>query len=171
LLVRKVAAGSSYGEISALTAFPQPYAPEAGPLVLRQGAWSCSFDGKDSNGAYLGNGVYLLELSEGGSVEARLQITVGGAGGGVSGFVVAPNPVRSGQEAVNIAWAPASTAAELRVYSFSGGLVRNLGSQTAPWRWDLRTSTGQAVADGIYFITARVPGDVAPQVIKLAVAR
>jgi hypothetical protein len=144
-----------------------------GPLVLSGWGWSFSYDGKDSNGQYLTNGVYTLviESAQGGQVtKTVLQITVVGSAGIQLDLMVWPNPVRGG-ESVTIQWQPLSQQADVSVYNLNGALIRSFGFVNPPLVWNLTTASGQAVADGIYFIGVRTPGRRAPQWFKLGVAR
>jgi hypothetical protein len=61
---------------------------------------------------------------------------------------------------------------ELKVYSLDGQLVRDFGTPgLPPTNWDLATGSGVSVANGIYVLQARVPGERSGQFFKLMVAR
>ena len=174
LLLRTVSAGNAAAALQSLAWSPQPYDPGKGPLLLSDGAWSFSYDGKDGSGAVLRNGVYLLVLdSRQGSTVTKTQaeVTVIGNGGVAVTLMAGPNPLRGGADTVTIAWQPAAQPVELKVYSLYGGLVASLGVQTSPAMWNLRSAGGAPAADGVYLITARVPGQRSPQCFKLMVAR
>lgn len=154
---------------------PQPYNPGAGPLELSGGAWSFDYDGMDASGAVLRNGVYLfvLESAQGSSsASVKFQVTVLGDGAqGISQLLAAPNPVHAGSVSVDIQWQPATQAVELKIYDLNGGLVRDLGTGPSPASWDLRSGGGTKAADGIYIISARIPGERSPACFKLMLAR
>jgi hypothetical protein len=152
---------------------PQPYNPTAGPLLLSDGAWSYAFDGKDSNGDLLQDGVYLFEIvsRQGNSTSTvEAEITVIGSAGGDLGLTAAPNPARSGSGIV-IQWRPASQRVDLEIYDMDGGLVRSFGELSPPAVWTQRTGGGQEVSGGVYVICARIPGQKQASFFKLAVIR
>jgi hypothetical protein len=61
---------------------------------------------------------------------------------------------------------------ELKLYSLDGSLVMDFGVPSlSPLQWDLRNGNGKPVADGIYWVVARVPGERTPQVFKLVLVR
>ena len=172
--MRSLAAGQAPAPVQAVQWSPQPYNPQAGPLVLSHGSWTFAFDGKDSGGEFLRNGVYLFKLL---SVQGTsnfsvdFQVTVIGGGGFMVSLLAAPNPLRPPADSVSIQWQPRTQVVELKIYSLSGSLVRDLGQAVSPAAWDLRSASGRPVADGVYWISARVPGRRSPQFFKLMVAR
>ena len=174
LLLRSVSAGNASAVLQSFAWSPQPYDPGKGPLLLSDGAWSFSYDGKDGSGAVLRNGVYLLVLeSRQGSTVTKTQaeVTVIGNAGDAVALMAGPNPLRGGADSVTIAWQPAAQPMELKVYSLNGGLVASLGVKTSPATWNLRSAGGTSAADGVYLITVRAPGQRNPQCFKLAVLR
>jgi hypothetical protein len=169
--VFSAAVGSASAALSGLSASQDPWDPATGALVLSDGAWSYSYTGLDHGGTLLRNGVYLfvVEMQGGGSVQKQLRVL--GAGAGRISLNAGPNPLRPGQSGVSISWSPAQRV-ELKVYALDGSLVRDFGAEPfPPVAWDLRSSSGGLVANGIYVITARVPGERSPQTFKLILAR
>jgi hypothetical protein len=175
LLVRTLQAGSAPAALSLVQTSADPYNPATGPLILSQGAWSFSYDGDDGSGAVLRNGVYLfvVQSQQGGGVvgTVKFQVTVIGNGGAGVVLVAVPNPVRSSAEEVSVQWQPSNQVVELKVYDLARGLVRSLGDTSSPAQWNLRTGDGEKVADGVYFISARIPGQRRPTLFKLVVTR
>lgn len=171
LLVFSADAGRAPAALGGFNLSADPWDPGAGALTLSEGSWSFSYDGKDGSGAVLRNGAYLLVLESegGGSVQKQLRIL--GAGAGRVSLLVGPNPVRGGQDSVRIAWSPIARV-ELKIYSLDGGLVRDFGPLSAPPQtWDLRSPEGRSIANGIYVVSARIPGERTPQTFKIMVAR
>ena len=174
LLVRTQSAGSAGALVTAVSWSPQPYDPGKGPLQLEAAGWTYDFDGLDGSGAVLRNGVYLfvLESRQGGAGDSvKFQVTVVGEGGVGVILIAAPNPARAGSGSVSISWRPAGQAVELKIYDLNGGLVRDLGTSLSPAAWNLEGPGGARAADGIYLITARVPGQRSPQCFKFALLR
>jgi hypothetical protein len=164
-------AGNSVAPLGGLNASQDPWDPATGALILSDGAWSFSYAGLDHNGTVLRNGVYLfvVEMQSGGSVQKQLRVL--GAGAGRVALNAGPNPLRPGPGSVSISWSPA-LAVELKVFALDGSLVRDFGTvPLPPVAWDLRSSGGGLVANGIYVITGRVPGERSPQTFKLLLAR
>jgi hypothetical protein len=171
LLVRQVQAGSSPVLLSGVSLSQSPYDPGQGPLLLSQGAWSFAFDGLDASGAVLRNGLYILVLESqqgGASSTVRVELQVLGKGGGSVVLSAAPNP--SAGTPVALRWLPA-VPVELKIFSFSGALVRDLGVAQPPQAWNLESSGGAPVSGGIYLVSARVPGQREPRWFKVAVVR
>lgn len=140
-------------------------------MILSDGAWSYSYKGLDHNGAVLRNGVYLfvVQMQGGGSVQKQLRVL--GAGAGRLSLNAGPNPLRPGTGSVSISWTPPQSV-ELKVFALDGSLVRDFGAvPLPPVSWDLRSSGGNLAANGIFVITARVPGERSPQTFKLLLAR
>jgi hypothetical protein len=93
-----------------------------------------------------------------------------GTGGGRVSLIAGPNPLRPGADAILINFSPI-TLVELKIYGLDGGLIRDLGVVAPPVTWDLRTRQGEAVANGLFIVSARLPGERQPQTFKLMVAR
>lgn len=163
-------AGNAVALPTALNLSPNPWDPATGALLISQGTWSYAFDGKDGSGALLRNGVYLLTVSDPSGATVQATLTVLGGGQKQVALVAGPNPVRPGQALVLIKWSPI-TLLELKIYGLDGGLVRSVGVAAPPYTWDLRTQAGGLVANGIYVVAARLPGERHPQTFKLMVAR
>lgn len=170
LQVAVVAGGNAAALPGSLSVSQEPWDPAAGPLVVSGGGWSMNFDGRDSSGAVLRNGAYLLVVSDAGGSSVQKALQILGAGQGRVSLSVGPNPIRPGQTFVSIKWSPI-TQLELKIYGLDGGLIRDLGVTGPPVAWDLRTGQGQVAANGIYFVCARLAGERQPQTFKLMVAR
>jgi PKD repeat protein len=83
---------------------------------------------------------------------------------------VHPNPWRArwGPDVMRFSGLPAN--AQLRIFTVSGHLVRDLGANTDTATWDLRTDSGDRVASGVYlFLCTYAGGD--PVRGKLAIVR
>jgi hypothetical protein len=141
-------------------------------LLLSSGSWSFGYDGKDAGGNVLLNGVYLVEVvsqqAGGATTTTKVEITVLGGPGSTVSLVVAPNPAHLQGGSVMIEWQPVTQTADVKVYDLDGGLVRELGTSASPATWDLRTAGHGQAAMGVYFITARIPGQKRPACFKLA---
>lgn len=171
ILVLSIPAGSASAAIGAFSPSQDPWDPALGPLTLQDAGWSFSYDGLDANGTVLRNGIYLFEVQSQGGSGVKKQIRILGAGEGRVSLTAAPNPVRPGAGSVRIAWSP-SQRVELKVYSLDGSLVRDFSDASrSPVLWDLRNAGGSPIANGIFFVVVRVPGERSPQVSKLLVAR
>jgi hypothetical protein len=171
LLVFEAPAGAAGAALGGVRLSQEPWDPSQGPLILSWDAWSHSFDGLDASGAVLRNGAYLLVLESAGGGNVQAQLRVIGTGSGLVSLRAGPNPLRPGQTQLRITWSPLM-ALELKIYTLSGDLVRDLGrAALPPLTWDLRNASGSLVANGIYIVIARVPGERQPQFFKLMVAR
>jgi hypothetical protein len=175
LELRNIAAGMATAPLtSAFKVSVDPYDPSVGGLVLSEGAWSYSFDGRDSHGEVLPNGAYVFELesNQGGTVtKVRRTLQVVGSGVPMVEVLAGPNPLRPGALQVIIQWKP-SVPVDLKIYNLNGELVRELGRVVGgPVDWDLRTQTGVPVGNGVYWISARRPGERLPRLFKLMLAR
>lgn len=172
-LLRTLSIGTTGAPLQSLAWSPQPYDPAAGPLLLSDGTWSYDYDGEDSKGDLLLNGIYLLQVvsRQGNSTsKVEVEITVIGSEGGGLELTAAPNPARSGSGIV-IQWRPASQRVDLEIYDMDGGLVRSFGELGSPAVWTQRTGGGEQVAGGVYVICARIPGQKQAAFFKLAVIR
>jgi hypothetical protein len=174
LVQRSLDMGLATSVLNAFNLSADPYNPDNGPLTLSQGAWSFAFDGHDAQGDVLRNGVYVLEIESrqgGGSTVVRKTVQVVGSGAPMVVLIGAPNPVRPGSGQAVLSWQP-NLPVDVNIYSLDGELVRGLGRlNSGPLDWDLRDQAGSPVADGIYWIAARRPGERLPSLFKLMVAR
>ena len=171
LLVRQLPAGSSAALLSAVTLSRSPFDPGQGPLLLSQGLWAFAFDGMDSSGAVLRNGLYILVLeSRQGATASTVRVQVQVLGKGGSGVVLQAGPNPSHGRPITLQWLPA-VPVELCIYGESGGLVKELGTVSPPYLWHLDSSGGAKVSAGIYLAAARVPGQRTPRWFKLAVLK
>lgn len=115
--------------------------------------------------------IEVESVQGGSSTKVRRSLQVVGSGAPMVQLMVGPNPLLKGSSQVVIQWVPA-VPVDLKVYSLSGELVRELGRVSAgPLIWDLRSQSGSPVADGVYWISARRPGERLPRLFKLMVAR
>jgi hypothetical protein len=170
LMVAQVDLGPAPAVPSTVSLSADPWDPSQGPLILSNGAWSAQYNGVDSSGAVLRNGVYLLDLSGPSGASVHTSMKVLGTGGGRVSLIAGPNPLRPGAAAILINFSPI-TLVELKIYGLDGGLIRDLGVVAPPVTWDLRTQQGDAVANGLFIVSARLPGERQPQTFKLMVAR
>ena len=174
LLQRTTGAGMAAAPLAGFSTSQEPYDPSQGPLGLSEGTWSFAFDGRDDQGEVLRNGAYVIELVSdlGGTLTTvRKTIQVVGAGAPMVELMAGPNPLRSGQGDLVIRWTPA-VPVDLKIYNLNGELVRDLGRcSKGPELWDLRSDAGGLMADGVYWVAARRPGERLPRLFKLMVAR
>jgi regulation of enolase protein 1 (concanavalin A-like superfamily) len=162
-------AGSAPAFPSSLNVSSDPWDPAQGPLQIGDGTWTFTYSGLGSDGAVLRNGVYLLVVEGGGgSIQRTIQIV----GAGLKGveLVAAPNPLQAGVAGLSIRWQP-SVVVELAAYGLDGALIRDFGKVSSPYFWDLKTASGRSVADGIYLLGARLPGERRPRFFKVMVVR
>ena len=147
-----------------------PWDPAKAPLLLRCGAWNGSYDGKDSAGSYLSNGNYMLELrseNAGQVVLAAQSVTVLRSTLPQVAGLAWPNPVPRGSETLQFAWSPAGQDVDVFIYDGMGECVGKLGRlQGGKGTWTLKQ-----MANGIYFLALRVPGERQPRFLKVALAR
>lgn len=169
-LVKTLALGPAASALGSLDLGPDPWDPSASPLTLKGSGWSGSYDGKDNQGLKLGNGAYLLEVessNSGASQKVSRGITVISSSGKLISAAAWPNPAAKGSTYVDIVWAPTGQDAQAQVYNQAGELILDLGTLSGGHsRWELKT-----LADGVYFVALRVPGQRTPRLIKVALAR
>ena len=172
--MRSMALPGSDHLCSALIASPAAWSPEKELLWLKDASWAASYDGRDSQGAFLGTGVYLFKIqSQGaGSVSSlSLKVTVLGSETALS-LIAGPNPVLKGTQAMRLAW-DAPGPVEIRVYDGAGGLVRIFAPETGQSSlfWDLRNSAGDPLANGVYLMALRSANRAQSRFFKIALAR
>jgi len=174
LLQRQVDAGMAPAVVADFGLSQDPYDPSQGALTLSDGFWIFAFDGRDAQGDVLRNGVYVFELESeqgGGRSVVRKTVQIVGSGAPMVELQVGPNPLRPGQGDLVIQWTP-SVPVDLRIYNLNGELVRELGRRNrGPILWNLRSDAGSPIADGVYWVSARRPGERLPRLFKLMVAR
>jgi hypothetical protein len=160
-------AGAALGNVSL---GGNPWDPSKGPLWLNSGAWAASYDGKDSQGNYLPSGDYQIQIDSsfaGASASQSKDVTVIRSDSGLDSARAWPNPVFSGASSLQFSWSPAGQQIEAEVYDQAGERVAVLGSLSGgQGAWDFRN-----LANGIYFVTLRIPGQGRPRIIKVAIAR
>lgn len=167
--------GSGDHLVSVFTLSVDPYDPYQGNLLLRDAAWSMAFDGLDSSGLILPNGVYQLELSsvQGGSTAVAVKLLrIVSSGKAPPKAAVVPSLVLPGTTQATIFWAPA-VAAEVRVYNQVAELLRvyAVGAGAGRVNWDLKTQGGQVAAAGVYLVAIRELGAKKPTVVKVFLKR
>ena len=169
-LVRSQAMGAAASALAGLDLAPNPWDPTAAPLALSAPGWSGAFDGKDDAGMPLSSGAYLVELESsngGASQKISRPLTVLASSGPLVSASAWPNPAAKGSTYIDVVWAPAGQDVLGQVYNQAGELILDMGRLSGGHtRWELR-----ALADGVYFVTLRVPGERRPRVIKVALAR
>jgi hypothetical protein len=156
------------------TLAPGPFDPQLGPLAINSGDWKASYSGRDSQGNFVPNGTYEMEIkSDSGPKHAELKViftVLNDSGPGIS-LVIGHNPVMPGANFVVINWVPAQPV-ELSVYDSAGELIRDFApGPMPPATWDLKTSSGKPAGEGIYVVVARIPGQRARTPFKLALVR
>jgi hypothetical protein len=173
-LVQQQSLPSSDHLIQSATLGSSGFDPMSGALSLSSGDWSASFQGKNSQGYTLSNGVYMLEIVSGdGSSSATWKgfVTVLSQPDSPGNLLAAPNPVLPGQSQVLISWSGGQVA-EVRIYDGSGALIRVLGpSNNSSCIWDMRSTSGQPVSAGTYLALIRPQGQGRAKILKIAVAR
>lgn len=169
-LLRVASAGAAASLVGALSFGQEPWDPSTGAQSVSDGAWSGSYDGKDSNGDFLASGSYLMEVeSQSGSVSQKSakSFTVIRSPSNLKNGMVWPNPAGKGLRQVSFAWTPASQEVDGQIYNQIGELVLGLGRlRGGQGRWELKDA-----ASGVYFIALKIPGERRPFLIKVALAR
>jgi hypothetical protein len=172
-LVRTLDAGHSDAAVTALTLSSNPFDPLKGPLVISQGGWSVSFDGRADSGEYLLTGPYLVKAfsDDGGGAavaQASFNLLLGQADT-LTALYAVPNPATGNK--VDLFWFP-SVAVDLEIFNQAGELIwRTRVKGPGPAQWNLRTVSGQPATGGVYVIMARQPGKKMPRLFKLAVVK
>jgi hypothetical protein len=148
--------------------------PYQAALLISDGDWHLSYDGKDKEGNYLSNGIYLMEISTSqGSTrtQAKLFFSVLSQPQSIQHVLASPNPVMPGDLSLWMSWTPAQ-AANVSIYDGAGDLVRSFAAgATPPQLWDLNSASGRRVAEGVYMLVIQIPGQHDRSIFKLAVIR
>jgi hypothetical protein len=139
------------------------------------------WDGKGSDGRYLGTGDYQVKLvitqaGTGNQVYSKTLTVVLQADKTLSLAKLGPNPAVD-QVSIDLSALPNGTPVEVSLWNMAGELIKRstVVSGTQAVVWALNSSSGQVLADGIYLLQLRtIPSDARLQdrrVIKLAVIR
>jgi flagellar hook assembly protein FlgD len=125
------------------------------------------WNGKESGGALMQPGVYILQsqwqsLSDPGLKEvADTSFTILSQASLVRRMILAPNPAGSQGEA-RLIWPPDARADRIgaRVYNLAGELVmeREVPSVEGSMTWNMRSHTGQLISNGTYVWAVEVLG-------------
>lgn len=165
-LVRSANAGYTASSLKGLHASSGLWDPGQGFLRLSSQSWTYNFDGKDSSGQYLPNGVYLASLESENGEKASAYVTVVRAPSKFRAFAF-PNPAPKGSQELRIRWNPADQPVELLIFNQAGELHRSLGTvHGGTALWDLRNA-----GSGVYLVALKIPGESRPKFVKIAVAR
>lgn len=161
--------------VTAFALSKDPYDPALGPLFLSDLAWSAAFDGRDSQGRVLPNGLYVIEVqsTQGpASATASRTVQVLSSGPPLPSVAVVPGLITPKTAAASLLWSPA-LAAELSVYSLAGELMRQWRVAAGQGRvdWDLRSAAGQRAAPGVYLLIVRPEGERRGAIAKLSLVR
>jgi hypothetical protein len=175
VLIESLALPASDHLLSSIALSSSSFNPNTGSLGLSSGDWSYAFGGKDSQGRFLENGSYVLEIDSSGgggtSAQTRASFAVATQNADNLNASLGPNPVLRGDGSANIRWS-ANGPVSLSIYSLAGSLVKrveNLGG--SEWNWDLKSASSQEVSDGIYLIAIRPNNASMPSFLKLAILR
>jgi hypothetical protein len=175
-LIYETTAGFAPAAIGTLAFSSDPWDPGIGLLTVSEGSWSFALDGLDSTGAEIPNGVYIVEASSVNGAQSYTQTSqvtlIRGDPVNITGLNAAPNPVLPGNLAIFIWWNPVPVV-DVQIYNNAGELVRTLmrGSARSSAWWDMKDSGGATVANGIYLVYARVPGQRRGAAFKVAISR
>lgn len=169
-LLRQMNGGAASAAVGALSLGHEPWDPSQGALAITGGAWSSSYDGKDSQGAYLASGSYLIEVESAGSgtqQKSFKKFTVLRTRPEMVSAYAWPNPAGKNISFVTVSWTPSTQEIEGRIYNQAGELMLDWGLlRGGQIRWELKNA-----ASGVYFVALRIPGERQPRMIKLAVTR
>lgn len=166
-LALRTQAGLAATGISGLRLSAQAWDPGLGRLHLSSGSWDYDYDGRDSSGQPLPNGVYWLSVKAEGGSSSSAYVTVLRSGSRTLDAYAGPNPAGKGSRFVAIRWSPLSAAVDIKVFSLAGELTSDLGrAQGGKAIWNI----GQT-ANGIYLISLKLAGERRPQFLKIAIAR
>jgi hypothetical protein len=174
VLVDEYAGPGSDHAITNLTIGPSAFNPKLGSLNLASGDWGASYNGKDTEGAYLQNGSYvLMVISSQGSTQLKAQGDFSVLESPDSPIIasVAPNPVLRGENFLLVTWSSPNPI-EIRIFNLRGEMVKRLEGLTGTsYAWPLQDSRGQTVSGGIYLIYVRDETLSVGKVYKAALLR
>lgn len=98
------------------------------------------------------------------------QIMAAGPQSTVDNAKIFPNPFRPTQGHTLVTFAVLPANARVRIYTFSGGLVKDITASSAGIAtWDATNQSGQPVASGVYFVFVQGAGQ--SKTFKVAVQR
>lgn len=117
------------------------------------GTWNATTDG----GAWVPNGFYHFVLVEhandGGTVQMERDAFISTFHGEAISLVAAPNIARPGDTVhfnASFAGTRADGQSRMKIYSTDGELIRTLVFVSGAVPWDLKNTSGQTVASGVY---------------------
>jgi hypothetical protein len=151
-----------------------PFDPAEGSATLTDGGWAVAFNGLDDGGKQLPNDTYSIEITSmagGTKTVATHAITISSGGDEEPRVVILPSLVPKGHGTCSVMWFP-PMAAEIKLFSLSGGLLRlyHVGAGAGRLDWDLRNGTGQLAAPGLYLIAVRREDLRRPRIAKVYLA-
>jgi hypothetical protein len=136
---------------------PNPNGPGGTISIYLNGQMVGTWNATNSNGNWVPNGFYhfvLLEHASGGSiVQMERDAFISTYHGELVTLIAWPNVVHPG-DAVNFtasfAGIPADNQSKIKIYATDGELVQTVTLNAGSATWDLRNSSGQMVASGVY---------------------
>lgn len=147
--------------------------------------WAAAWDGRDKDGVLVQGGLYFIQarwqLDAQDETRVKPFSVVLASHGFTNGMFLVPNPAGSGNrpDEVTLFWQPglAGQTLHMDVFNLAGEAVRHFevdGSAGRLW-WDLKTPSGQIVANGIYIVRVGVlsPNQelLESRILKLAILR
>ncbi len=149
------------------------------------GSLNIGWDGSGDDGRLVPPGIYIIRVQWFALDKPVIEThsasiaVIPSTNGGLSTLTVAPNPAGGGNGLVQFNWTPVarSAAIRFRVYNIVGELVHDWQVDAKPGftTWDLRSPSGQSLANGVYIVAAQAldgGGASVERVIrKLAVVR
>lgn len=125
-------------------------------IQISLGSSSLAWDGKDSSGAILANGVYLVEVHvESGGQDSVITQNVTVLHGDLAEagtLVLAPNPALGPVEIRVQPGLSGVLGIKVKVYTVSGELIRHLEAAGDNLIWDLKDPRGSLVSGGLYLL-------------------
>jgi hypothetical protein len=129
--------------------------------LIQVGTATFDWNGLASDGSLVGTGDYLVkaEVTTAGSTAtlSKVLTVIVQLQHVLASVSVFPNPAKDFM-AIDLSQAPQGIGVELEVWNLGGELVRTFEATTGPGQrltWDLSTSTGQMLSDGIYVMLIR----------------
>ena len=138
-----------------------------------------TWDGNNQSGTTVDSGVYVMKVeiatADGYKVMATKSVTVLNAGkaGVISGEKIYPNPVViSGGDTgkATIQWTPSGPGrVTVYIYNMASELIRKMetGLLSSALDWDLTTTSGKPVSNGVYVIVLQAKRDTGETGIKI----
>jgi hypothetical protein len=176
-LVRTLDGGYSDHGIGLINFSQNPYDPAQGLLAITDGSWNASFDALSDGGVLLPNGVYRVEVESRDTGVQKILVSsnltiLSGKGHGLDTTGVYPNPVKAGDRVLFITWLP-PVPVEVSIYNLAGERVAYLGLLNPPpfATWNLKSASGQDVANGIYVAVLRNKASEILRIVKVVVVK